>query len=111
MTLDDALDTQLLALFGQASSDDAARAAALLDSDDGRAWSAERDAAAAARHAAAAADYAARRAAWAAQADRAMGRTKPTMKTCPKCLGRGLFEQYRHRSGGVCYRCYGSGAV
>ena len=32
-------------------------------------------------------------------------------KTCPKCAGAGMLHQYRHRSGGVCYRCYGAGSV
>lgn len=32
-------------------------------------------------------------------------------KTCGKCLGHGILHQYRHRSGGVCYRCYGAGSV
>ena len=32
-------------------------------------------------------------------------------KTCRKCLGHGVLPQYRHRSGGVCYRCYGAGSV
>lgn len=32
-------------------------------------------------------------------------------KTCGKCAGAGILHQYRHRSGGVCYRCYGSGSV
>ena len=32
-------------------------------------------------------------------------------KTCRKCLGAGVLPQYRHRSGGVCYRCYGAGSV
>jgi len=110
MTLDDAIDTQLLALFGQASADDAALAAALLDSDDGRAWSAARDAAAQERQQREAADDAARAASWAAHAA-ALAGLKASAKTCPKCLGRGMLEQYRHRAAGVCYRCSGSGAV
>jgi hypothetical protein len=32
-------------------------------------------------------------------------------KTCGKCAGAGVLHQYRHRSGGVCYRCYGAGSV
>ncbi len=32
-------------------------------------------------------------------------------KTCGKCAGSGVLHQYRHRSGGVCYRCYGAGSV
>ena len=32
-------------------------------------------------------------------------------KTCRKCAGAGVLHQYRHRSGGVCYRCYGAGLV
>ena len=30
-------------------------------------------------------------------------------KTCRKCNGSGHLSEFRHRSGGVCYRCMGSG--
>lgn len=36
---------------------------------------------------------------------RSLGRSA----TCPKCGGRGYLPEYRHVSGGICFRCYGTG--
>lgn len=30
-------------------------------------------------------------------------------KVCPRCSGRGRMEEYHHVSGGICFKCDGSG--
>lgn len=97
MTPAEALETSLLELFSVAlgvtvDPEESARAEAVLASPEGIAYT-----------------------------DRAAEPVAPTVyaypeapagrKTCPKCAGAGVLHQYRHRSGGVCYRCYGAGSV
>ena len=112
MSFDDAECALLLHAFGQVSDSDAAAARALLGSADGRAHQAAATARAAARDAQRAADDAARAARWAQHADRLLGARPGAMRTsCPRCAGRGVLEQFRHRSGGACYRCLGAGCL
>ena len=97
MTPEQALETSLQALFSVAlgvtvDDDKKARADAVLASPAGLA-------------------YAARTAETVAPTVYAYPETPAGRKTCPKCAGAGVLHQYRHRSGGVCYRCYGAGSV
>ena len=97
MTPAEALETSLQALFSVAlgvtvTPEESARADAVLASPEGLAYTA-----------------------------RTAESVEPTVytypespagrKTCGKCAGAGVLHQYRHRSGGVCYRCYGAGSV
>ena len=116
MTPQQAEETQLLSLFavalgdGAPTADEADEAARVLASDAGIAYRAAREQAAQAVAARQAADDAARAAQWAAHADRLLGARPGVIRSiCPRCSGRGILEQFRHRSGGACFRCSGAG--
>jgi hypothetical protein len=97
MTPEQALETSLQALFSVAlgatvDPEEKARADAVLASPEGLA-------------------YTARTAESVALTVYTYPESPAGRKTCGKCAGAGVLHQYRHRSGGVCYRCYGAGSV